>query len=184
MGYLDYLWYKIRYFFWMCFFLVFHLYKHWYTTGQEWYVIYLIPNQHRSTQVQWNMGPIHSTCHSFCNDFHRNSLQWIHNWICEQQLDQLSEVGPMLLTKWATVYLDTNVLLLSCEMSILLFSLEWRCCETAIRNVPMFCCSHEALKYIRVGKVKNTKQLLRFTSVGVLCCCWPRLLLPYPVKPQ
>ncbi len=47
----------------------------------------------------------------------------------------------------------------------------------------MFCCSHEALKYIRVGKVKNIKRLSRFTSMGVLCC-WPRLLLPYPVKPQ
>jgi hypothetical protein len=37
--------------------------------------------------LQWNMGPIHKTFHSFCNEFHENSLQWIQNWKSEQQVN-------------------------------------------------------------------------------------------------
>jgi hypothetical protein len=35
--------------------------------------------------------PIQSTFHSFCSEFHENSLQWIQNWKCEQ-----------IVTKWST----------------------------------------------------------------------------------
>jgi hypothetical protein len=31
--------------------------------------------------------PIHLTFHSFCNEFHKNSVQWIRNWKCEQWMN-------------------------------------------------------------------------------------------------
>jgi hypothetical protein len=63
----------------------------------------------RLTSLQGNMGPIHSTFYSFCNEFHENSLQWIHNWKGEQKNEWLNELGLMLLTKWSTYMVCIHV---------------------------------------------------------------------------
>jgi hypothetical protein len=54
-------------------------------------------NMKRLTSLQENMGPIHSTFYSFCNEFHEKSLQWIHNWEGEHKNE---------MTKWTR----TNVI--------------------------------------------------------------------------
>jgi hypothetical protein len=52
---------------------------------------------------------IHSTFYSFCNEFHENSLQWIHNWKGKQKNEWLNELQLMLLTKWRTYMVSTHV---------------------------------------------------------------------------